>query len=277
MFRKSLLILFSIFVGINANAHGDLHKRILKVTEEIKQYPDSSYLYFKRGELYFQHNNFIKSHKDLMTSKRLGDDGDDVQFLLAKCNFELKKYRSSKRLVDKLIRKQPKNPVVIRLLADIYFERKKFIKSAEAYEDVIKYSNVTYPEYYIYASKAWYSTNSEEGVIKAQMILYQGIESLGNIMVLYNQLVSNYINFGDYSKAAEVQLKVIEISPRKERTYLKLACIQEMQKEYADAIISLKYAITHYESLPYRIKNAKFMKEFYSELNLKKQNLERKI
>ena len=66
---KFLYILFFVLSNAVLNAHGDLHKRILNVTEEIQKNPDSANLYFKRGKLYYQHNNYINSLKDFKYSK----------------------------------------------------------------------------------------------------------------------------------------------------------------------------------------------------------------
>ena len=54
--KKFSLILFC-FLSISALtwAHGDLDKRIAETSEEIEMHPDSSYLYFKRGKLLYQH------------------------------------------------------------------------------------------------------------------------------------------------------------------------------------------------------------------------------
>ena len=59
------VLLLNIFLLPSSFAHGDLDERILEVTEEIKASQDSAYLYFKRGKLYFQHEEYEKSIADL--------------------------------------------------------------------------------------------------------------------------------------------------------------------------------------------------------------------
>ena len=277
MFRKYLLSSLSLIFVLALNAHGDLHKRILKVTKEIKIHPDSAYLYFKRGELYFQHNNYNNALADFKRFYKLEDESDDLHFMIAKCNFGLKRYSIGKKFVKKVLKNQPKNPVVIKLLADIYYEQKKFKKSALHYEKVIAYSKETFPENYIDASNAWISLDTKFGYSRAETILKYGIERLGPIYVLYHQMINVLSQIEDFDSAIKLQVKVVEMSKRKERAYLKLASLQIQNKDYNDAEVSFIKAEESFEKLPYGLRNAQFMRAFYSQLQSQKNRLYNKI
>ncbi|WP_426430499.1 tetratricopeptide repeat protein [Winogradskyella sp. HB-48] len=270
-----LYILLFVLSGTSVNAHGDLHKRILEATEEIQKNPDSANLYFKRGKLYFQHNNYTSGLEDFNQAKKLGVDCSEQDFYIAKSNYHLGKFQESKRLIKKILRAEPKNIGALKLLADIYFKKGKYEKSAKLYGDVIQNSEKTFPENYLYASNAWYATEKEYGRERSQSILIEGIEKLGDVVVLYDKLISNYIDMQDFDSAVKFQNKVIEISNRKERAYLKLANIQIQQEKFNEAELTIVKAEESYEKLPYRIRNAKFMREFYSELQLKKSSLKK--
>ncbi|APY07220.1 hypothetical protein BWZ20_02380 [Winogradskyella sp. J14-2] len=257
----------------NINAHGDLHKRILKASQEIKKYPDSAYLYFKRGQLYYQHKTYIKSLRDFKSSKSLGLESKEQNFYIAKSKYHLEQYTSSKKTIKKILKNDPNNSSALKLLADIYFKKSKYKKAANLYDEILANSKITLPEDYIHASKTWYATNTDYGYKRSQSILLQGIEKLGDIIVLYNKLISNYEAKQDYESAIKFQNKVIEISNRKERAYLKLASIQIKQERFKAAEFSIEKAEESYNELPHRLRNAKFMQEFYSELQSKKSIL----
>jgi tetratricopeptide (TPR) repeat protein len=142
---------------------------------------------------------------------------------------------------------------------------------------VIVYSKETFPENYLDASKAWYALRTENGIERAQSLLIEGIEELGNNIVLYNKLIANYVDLGDYSSAINFQKKVVDFSHRKERGYLKLANLQMLQKNYTEAVKSIELAKKYYSDLPNRIKHTKFMKQFYSELEQKEEKLKNEI
>ncbi len=273
LIRTSFIILAIFFCGFIATAHGDLHERILNVTEEIKAEPDSAFLYFKRGKLFHQHNNFTNSIRDLKSSRKLGYKSNEQNFLFAKNYYGINRFRSSKKFIDKILNLQPYNVNALKLLGKIYFSKKKFEKSALTFEKVIVHSSETFPENYLDASKAWYALRIENGIERAQSLLRDGIEELGNNIVLYNKLISYNVDLGDYSSAIKLQKKVIDFSHRKERSYLKLANLQILQKNYFEAVKSIEIAKECYNSLPYRIKGTKFMKDFYSELELKEAML----
>jgi tetratricopeptide (TPR) repeat protein len=274
---RYLFIIFCFLSTLNIGAHGDLHKRITNVTEEIQKNPDSAKLYFKRGKLYYQHNNYENSLEDFNFAKKLGFHTTEQDFLIAKSNYHLEKYSKSKRLIKRILRIESNNISALKLLADIYFKKEKYEKSAQLYDKVIYNSKVTFPEYYLYASQAWHATNTMDGFERSQSILLKGLEKLGDIIVLYDQLISNYLEVKDFNSAIKFQEKVIKMSNRKERAFLRLADIQIQQELFNEAEISISQAEENFKKLPHRIRNAQFMREFYSELQLKKSSLKNRI
>jgi len=272
---RLLYILSFVLLSTVLNAHGDLHKRIQEVTEEIHKNPDSANLYFKRGKLYYQHSNYTNSLKDFKSSSKLGLESVEQDFYIAKSNYHLENYSRCKRIIKRILKEDSGNVGVLKLLADIYFKKSKYEKAANLYDRAILNSEATFPEDYIYASKAWYAIDTEYGHKQSQSILIEGIEKLGDIIVLYNELISNYIDMQDLDSAVKFQNKVIKISNRKERAYLELANIQIQQEKFEEAKISIDKAEDSYKKLPHRIRNAKFMREFYSELKTKKIELKK--
>jgi tetratricopeptide (TPR) repeat protein len=258
---------------ICVHAHGDLDKRINLVSEEIKKTPDSAFLYYKRSQLYYQHSEFKKSLNDLKKSDKLGFDNDEKYFLYAKNYFKLNKYNLSLKHVRKILQNQPNHVKALQLVGKIYYAKRKFEKSAIAFENVIVNANKTLPENYIDASNSWYALKTETGILRAQQLLLKGIMKLGDNVVLYQTLISNAIDQKDYSFAIEYQKKVIEFSPRKERAYLKLAELQILKKDYLEAKLSLRNARNNYLKLPQRIKESNFMREFYSNIELTETRL----
>ena len=258
------MFLFAAIFSIHA--HGDLDKRISVISEEIKKTPDSALLYYKRSQLYYQHNEFKKSIDDLKKSDRLGFDNNEQYFLYARNYFKLNKFNLSLKHVRKFLKIQPNHLKGLQLVGKIYFAKSEFEKSARAFEKVIANSRKTLPENYIEASEAWYALRTETGIQKSKQMLIKGIMDLGDNIVIYQTLISNAIDQEEYIFAIEYQKKVIEFSPRKERAYLKLSEIHLLDKNYLEAELSLNNAKKHYLKLPLRIKNSKFMREFYSEL-----------
>ena len=70
--KEILFIGFQLIFLCNAFGHGDLHKRIVAMSEKIDKDPSNPNLYFKRGRLYQQHDDFTNSLADYLKAESLG-------------------------------------------------------------------------------------------------------------------------------------------------------------------------------------------------------------
>ncbi|WCO02848.1 tetratricopeptide repeat protein [Psychroserpens ponticola] len=270
---KKIIIPINLLFSSLMFAHGDLHDRIQNTTIEIKKYPDSAYLYFKRGKLYFQHESYDKSLIDLKKSNDLGYFSTEQKLILAKNYFRLKDYNQSLLLVETILSNKPQHVQAIKLKARNYFEQQLFLESAKAYQDVIAFSKQTFPENYIEASIAWEALNNQSGDVNALNSIKRGIEELGNIISLYNRLIELAINKNDYNRAIKAQMEVLEFSTRKELAYYKLSELFNFNKEYTKALEHVKLARIHFNKLPARIQNTPSMKELNNNIEIKKKSL----
>jgi len=269
--KKAVLIfivLNSIFIS-QVFSHGDLGKRIVAVSNEIKIAPDSAYLYLKRAKLYFQHEEFNKSIKDLEKSESLGYDSIEQKLLFAKSNFSLMDFVTALSYCEDILKTEPNNVRAIKVKAETYLEQGNFQKSALAFEEVIRHSSENFPENYIDASNAWEMLNNDIGYQNATEIVQEGIEKLGNLISLYDRLIELAINAKDYNSAIEVQRKVITLSPRKESAYYKLSEIYVLNDNREQALASLNLAKQYFNELPIRLQNTQFMKELIENINSK--------
>ena len=274
MNKRLLLFLFlSFLIVLQVQAHGDLEKRIIKVTKEIKISPDSAYLYIKRGKLFLQHEDFKKSIVDLNKSSILGYESIEQKLLFAKAHKNLREFERSIAFCEEILSKNRKNVRAIKLRAQIYLSQENFYKSALAFENVIRYSNQSLPENYVDASKAWESLNTEEGFQRATSIIYKGINKLGPLMSLYSRLIDLAVKQKDYNSAIETQYQIIKLSPRKESAYYKLSEFYLLNNNPENALESLNLAKTHFDKLPTRLQNTLFMKSLIENINSKKSQL----
>jgi len=275
--KKAVLIFFIlnvIFIG-KIFSHGDLSKRIIEVSNEIKIAPDSAYLYIKRAKLYFQHEEYNRSIKDLDKSKVLGYDSIDQKLLFAKVNFSLKAFEITLSYCEEILTNDPNNVRAIKLKAQTYLEQSEFHKSALAYEEVIKYSIENFPENYIDASNAWELLNNEIGYQRATAIVHEGIDKLGDLMSLYSRLIELAVHEKDYTSAIETQLNVIKLSPRKESAFYKLSELYLLNDNRDQALVNLNLAKQHFYDLPTRLQNTQFMQELIKNIQTKEALLTR--
>jgi len=273
---KKLLIFFlcnCIFIGFSFG-HGDLHKRIVKVTKEIKATPDSVYLYLKRGKLYYQHESYQKSINDLKKSKNLGYNSVEQKLLLAKAYFKLEEYEISLSYSGDILYDDPENVHAHKIKAQTFLKQGNFCDSAHSFEDVINYASQSFPQNYIDASIAWELLNIDEGNLRANSIIEKGIENLGHLISLYNRLIELSIKQENYEFAITKQYRVINLSSRKEAAYYKLSELYMLNNNSKKALENLNLAKQHYNTLPIRLQNTSFMKELIKNIKSKQAQLQ---
>lgn len=253
-----LRIFTFILIFISANflyAHGDLHERIKKVSQEIKNHSDSAYLYLRRGELLFQHEDFKKSIRDFKTCAKLGLMSDRLEFGFAKSFEKMGKLEQSMDHLNQILTKEAKNVKALRIKGRILMKMERYAEAGSSFEEVIKYTDKTITENYLEASLAWEKSQEPEYSEKAINIIKTGILELGELMVFFDRLVELYLKEEDHKSALVYQSKIIEKSNRKERAYYKRALIYLDKGDQISAKSDLESSNQAIKHLPSRIKN----------------------
>jgi len=269
LLRLLLICLLGLIYCPTVQAHGDLHERIVATTQEIKQHPDSAYLYIKRAKLYHQHQAYRQSLKDVKKAKSLKYAEDEQQLLFAKNYLALGKLNKSLKYSESIIVKRPKNVAAINLKAQVLFEQKKYEQAALAFEDVIEFSSVALPENFIDASLAWSNVNTVKAMQNSFSVIDSGINELGKLVTFYTHLIELSINREDYESAIAHQKEMLALFQRKESVYYRLSQLYVLAEDFEHAEESLRQAKISFLKLPIRIQNAPNMKALW--LNFEKQ------
>lgn len=231
-------------------AHGDLDIRINKATAEIGQFPDSAFLYLNRAELHYQHEEYQLAIIDFNRCYSLYLTDTRTHLGMAKSLFKLKQYEESLAFVEKIIATNPKHVVALRLKGDILFETEQYVDAAENYELVIQFTDKTFTENYLEAAHAWANSNLDYKLDLAIKILQKGIIDLGPLLVFYQTMTELYEQHIDFEQAIVCQTKIIELSNRKEFSYLKRAELYQANGNVNAAMSDLQSAKVAIQQLP---------------------------
>jgi len=268
-----LLIFTMLWTVPPVYGHGDLHERIVAITNEIKSQPDSALLYLKRGELLYQHIDYKKSIKDFKTCSRLGYQSPRLNLGFARAYEGRDKLKKAEASLQKILAKDARDVRALRLLGRILFKMERYEEAAICYEKVIQYADITFTENYMEASVAWDKSENAEGSQNAIEVIKKGIGTLGELIVFYDRLVELSRKSQDYQTAIFYQNKLIELSNRKERVYYQRAQIFLEKGDTIAAKADLKLASEAIEKLPARLKNIKSIKELESDIHTLLQSL----
>ncbi|PHN04753.1 tetratricopeptide repeat protein [Flavilitoribacter nigricans] len=271
----SLLILNFLALGVTL-AHGDLHEQIQQVTKAIEERPDSAYLYFKRGKLYFHHEDFRECLADLQRAQSLGHHDLIQQLIFAKAHHQLGQPELALSYIDLILADHPHHVNALKTKGRISFDRGNYQTAALAFEQVIAHSIRSIPENYMDACRAWELLGTEQGQNRAIAILEKGIEALGPIISLYEKRTELLINYGRLEEAIAAQQAIIDISQRKEAAYYRMAEIHLMREDHSSAAQYLQLSRSAFESLPQRIQQTTAMTDLLKDINKHLQQLRQK-
>ena len=263
-------ILFSFLLFLcnkPIKAHGDLDTRIEAITTAIQSNPDSASLYFARGKLRFQHEEYQESIDDINESITKGFSHELQNIYLAKSFFKLNNYREASDKLTLFLQADPNNVVGLNLKARILFGQQKFEESAQCFENVIQLAIKSLPENYLEAAQSWTASSNPNKYQKTVDILESGIKNLGTIVTLQNKLIEIHLQNQNGDKAVEVQLSIIEKNKRKETAYYKLAEIYIQLDEKENAKRAAKNALAHLEKLPRRFQQNSAMKDLNDKIH----------
>lgn len=263
----SLLVCFVWSQGIS---HGDLDIRIKEATESIHKDSENEELYFNRGKLYYQHEEYQKGISDFQTALNKGYTDKLTYLYLSKCYFNLDDYENADTQVQLYFAIDSSHVVAHNHYGKILFEKHEFEKSANEFQYVIDNSIRTHPENYINTADSWSALGTEEGDQKAIAILENGLENQGRIPSLQNHLIKTLMEVNKYEQAIELQKSIIETKNRKEAAYYRLYEIIYASGDKEEAQKALLQAHEAWNSLPFRIKKNSAMIKL-------KQDIENKL
>lgn len=247
-----------------ASAHGDLHERIKAVTLEIQQMPDSAFLYYKRGVLYSQHEEYQNAFDDLLNAKALGYEDYKLTYSLAATLWAMESPEEGLDYIDHLLVDHPSHVKSHRLRGLILFDLKQYEAAGIAFDQVIQLANATLPENYLEAAHAWERMGDLDQAIAR---LESGLEELGNIPSLESQVIALHLRSGDFNSVLYYQNQKLKDARRKEFVYFDRAATFIEMENYALAKADLSLALKAIDQLSPRTKNLSSTRRLIKEIN----------
>jgi tetratricopeptide (TPR) repeat protein len=269
--KKILYSLFFFASTLFVAAHGDLTKRINIKTSEIKLNPNNPELYFDRGFLYQQHEEYDKAVSDYLKAEDLGFNDKLLDFRKAETYYKWGKYKLALTASSAYLVKDNIDVKINKLHAQILFELKHFDKAFEHYKFFIDTVEDPRPEDYIEFSLISIANYNDYN--KAIEILENGIQKLGNVISLQLEKLEYYKKSNQVEKAIEQYNQFILNNKRNEFWYYKKANYLFENNQIAQCKIALEQSKVSISILKDRIKNTQAIKNLIKNIN----NLEKQL
>jgi len=268
---KKIALSFVLFVSSIMYAHGDLSIRIHEKTKEISKDTTNSKLYFERGFLYQQHEEFNKALSDYLQSEELGNVEKLLKYRKAKVYFALTDYHSALTAVDKCM--DPPDVKPQKLKAQILMKLNRHSEALDVYDLVIKNTLDIRPEDIVEYSTIFLAMDSTNytGAIKAIDI---GLDKLGGHVVTLQLKKTDYLKRSDQPKKVIDQYNtLITENTRKEFWYYKKALYLFELNKLSKANIALQQAKVTLEQLSPKLKSTSAIKELQIQVNELEKNI----
>jgi tetratricopeptide (TPR) repeat protein len=253
-------------------AHGDLTIRINKKSKEIKLHPNNPILYFERGYLYQQHEEYDKATLDYNKANALGYTDKVLDYRKAETYYKWGKYDLALDASNNYLKVDSKDVKINKLHAQILYKLKQYAKAVKYYTVFIDNVVDPTPEDYIEFSKI--SIDTYHDYDKAVKIIDDGLQKLGNHVVSLHLKKMEYYKFSNqFEKVIEEYNHFILSTQRKEFWYYKKAKYLVENNQIVQAKIALEQSKTAVSILKERIKHTQAIKDLTTNIN----NLEKQL
>lgn len=148
-FALNFIVIILLLTNSLLFAHGELTARIAKKTEQISKDSSNGLLYYERGFLYQQHEEYDKALADFEKSETLGYKDKILYYRRADTYFILKKTSEALTAVDSYFEIDSIDIKIYKLKAQILIQDQKYEEALVSYDYVLKNTIDLRPEDFI--------------------------------------------------------------------------------------------------------------------------------
>ncbi len=279
---------------------------IASVSEQIRQNPDRSDLYYARAELYYNNDGYDEAIEDL--NKALAIDSTNVDYLhlladvyldyfrsrlalqtmkkaaglypdriptllkLSEFQLILKQHKESLKTVDQVLQQSPQNAEGYFMLGMNFKEMGDTSRAINSFQQSVELD----PE----IIDAWINLGQLQAA-KGNQIALQYFESAQAIdpdnMEVLHAKADYYADLGELSKAVDTYRQMVKIDPQYEQSYFNMGLLfldqDSILKAYEQFDLLLEVAPLHIRAYFYRGLSSEFMGQTESAKNDYKQAL----
>lgn len=205
----AVLVPTSIALG-----HGDVHERIVALTEEIEQHPGDAALYVRRGSLYALDESWAQALLDYESAGRVEPSAPNIDFLKAKVLVELEENERAVALLDSVLSQEPERADGYLIRARAHVAQGHIDEGTDDYSRAIALFERPAPRYYLERARALIDAGRVDEALAG---LREAVADLGPLASLVELAVEEEEKRGHYEEAlrwADLLGPTLRHSPR---------------------------------------------------------------
>jgi len=270
---RIICLFILLFTTVKTLAHGDLIARINAKTHQISKDPQNAELYYDRGFLYQQHEEYDKALKDYSKAEKLGYNTKLLFYRLAETYKVSGKLNKALQSVSEYLERDQSDIKIYKLKAQILILKKQYPQAITAYKYVLKNTIDLRPDDFITYCDIVLKIDSKN-YKEALDILEVGFEKLGeNNLTLRLKKIEYLTAIGDKKEVIDQYNYFIQNTTRKEKWYYQKACYLSKKNDKTAANIALQQAKLSLQRLNPRFQQTPDMKILAKDIN----KLEKKL
>lgn len=226
----TLRFVIFLFFPLMLFAHDDLNFQIDRLSKRIEANPQNANLYLKRGDLFFQQEQWIKSIRDFEKSIRIENLNNETQVKIALAWYELGQLDFAMEYINRALENNHNHAHALWTKGKLLYKKGDWEKSQTLLKKAIDLNAKKLPDQFLELVDLLENNESIYSLENAITILDEGIEHLGQLMVFQEKKVELFCKMKKFDAAIQIQTEIIIASTRKERAYLKRALLYQQSK-----------------------------------------------
>jgi hypothetical protein len=257
---KILFLFIALQISSALYAHGDLSARIDEATEKISKDPNNFKLYYERGFLHQQHEDYTKSLEDYLKSESLGNIDKVIHYRIAQVYYLVEDYSKALKSIESYLIIDQIDVKAKKLQAQILFKLSKHKEALNAYQYVMNTMVDIRPEDVLEYCHIILAENNQNYTDALNAIEF-GLDKLGaNTLSLQLRKLDFLKDSNQVEKTlTQYNYFILEYN-RKEFWYYKKATYLKEINRLSEANISLQLAKISIEKLDEKFKNMQSIK-----------------
>lgn len=223
-------------------AHGELTVRINEKTSQISKDPQNPSLFYDRGFLYQQHEEYKKALEDYQKAEKLGYNNKVLYYRIAETQKILGNYNKAMQAVDIYYKLDSNDIKIHKIKAQILVNQEEYKEALKSYDFVLKNTVDLRPDNIIEYCNIVLAKDSDN-YLDALMAVEFGLKKIGEqSFVLLDKKIEYLSALGEEGQVLELYNYFIENSDRKENWYYKKAVYLLEINRKQEANIALQQA-----------------------------------
>jgi tetratricopeptide (TPR) repeat protein len=238
------IVLLASFLGLapNSFAHGDVHDRIVLLTQQISQSPSNASLYFNRADLYRTDGDYTNALADLHRTAKLDPTLSRVEFCIGRAHFEAGQPADALPPLNRYLAHPRRDQEAYTTRARVFAKLGQYQAATDDYATSIGFGSAN-PELFIERAAAYRAMNKPEEALRT---LDSGIKSLGHLVTFELPAIEVEVSMKRFDAALARIDAVSARLQRKETWLMRRAEVlrqagrdKEAQASYRDALAAI--------------------------------------